>query len=401
MAESFTRGARQSTLRELNLGLVVRQVFANPGALARADVAAATGMTRSTVSRLVDELLEAGILAEDEPETRGRGRPSVPLRPASGTALSVGLEVSAEHLATTAIDLTGEIVAERFKPGDFAGTEPAETLALLAREAVATLADAHAPLMSVRLALPGIVDQGAEMLLRAPTLGWSRVRARSMLEAGGLRMGDASFALGNEADYAALTVAQSAPGRPSDLDSFLYISGNLGTGSALVVGGEVWTGPHGWAGELGHMCVDPVGLRCRCGARGCLETIAGRKAILNASGRPDWATVVADSARPDYDLALVLDRAGTALGVALASALNLLDISHVVLGGQLAQLAPALLPAIEAEIAVRVLSAPFAPVQVSVRPGGQAPAALGAAYRGAQSLLDDPAQALMAPSSGD
>ncbi|MFV0407862.1 MAG: helix-turn-helix domain-containing protein, partial [Propioniciclava sp.] len=112
---SAVQSARQSTLRSLNLRLVVDAVFAQPGAMTRADIAQATGMTRSTVSRLVDQLVTGGFLAEDAPVRRsGGGRPGVPLRPAEGTFVTLGLEANVGHLAGYAVDLSGAILAHEF-----------------------------------------------------------------------------------------------------------------------------------------------------------------------------------------------------------------------------------------------------------------------------------------------
>ena len=106
--------ARQSSLRTSNLALVARQVFASPGPVSRAAVATATGMTRSTASRLADELVATGILAELAPApSAGPGRPAVPLTPAAGTFIAIGLEVNVSHMAVRAIDLSGEVLAER------------------------------------------------------------------------------------------------------------------------------------------------------------------------------------------------------------------------------------------------------------------------------------------------
>lgn len=381
--------------------LVAQAVFARPGEFTRADVASATGMTRSTVSRLVDQLVAGGVLTEDDPAQRGRGRPGVPLRPAPGTFVALGLEANVGHLASYAIDLTGAVLARRFVADDLAGSDADATLARLAELGRETLADvpAGARLLSVHAALPGIVDHEAGVLLRAPNLGWSQVAVLPHLAP--LASGRAVTGIDNEADCAALTIAHPAPGREGDLDSFIYVSGNVGIGSATVLGGQVLAGRHGWAGELGHVCVEPDGPRCGCGAHGCLEAVAGRRALLRATGRSDWSGLVADAvgadAAPDPVLADALSRAGRALGIALSAALNLLDLSHVVLGGHLAELAEPLTPPLRAELDARVLSGPFAPVQVSIRTAAEAPGALGAlgaAYHGIHTLLADPARVL-------
>ncbi|MDO5287642.1 MAG: ROK family transcriptional regulator [Actinomycetia bacterium] len=385
------QGARQSTLRELNLGLVARQVFAQPGALTRADIAAATGMTRSTVSRLVDTLIAVGLLTEGVAEPRSRrGRPGTPVCPASDTYLALGLEANVAHLAATVVDLTGAVQGRVVVPSDNAGKEPATVLAQLGGLGREVLRDAPGELLSVRVALPGIIDHTRTVLLRAPNLGWSQVNLAAGLRAGGLDL-SAGLKAGNEADFAALTIAMSAPGRLTGPETFLYVSGNVGIGSATVRQGQVWSGPHGWAGELGHLCVDPDGLRCGCGARGCLETVAGRAAVLRAAGCSGWGQLLQALERRDPTVVAAIETVGRALGIALSAALNLLDLPVVVLGGHLADLGPQILPVVRTELAERVLAAPFAQVQVELRClDDEAPAALGAAYAGVIDLLADP-----------
>lgn len=384
------QSARQSTLRSLNLALVARAVFARPGEVNRADVAHATGMTRSTVSRLVDQLVAGRILAEDDPVRAGRGRPGVPLRPAAGTVVSLGLEANVGYLASYAVDLSGTVLARRWDPVDLAGSDPKATLSRLADLGRATLAriPRSTRLVAVRIALPGIVDHAAGTLLRAPNLGWSGVDARGPFAA---LAEPALIAVDNEADCAALTVAQPAPGQADDGESFLYVSGNVGIGSATVVQGRVSPGPHGWAGELGHVCVDPDGPRCGCGATGCLEAVAGTRALLAAACEPDWVALRGAIEQQQPQAIRAVHSAGRSLGIALAGALNLLDLSHVVLGGPLADLMDALAPPLRAELDARVLAAPFEPLTLEARTSADAPGALGAAYQGILDVVADPA----------
>ena len=117
-------GARQSSLRSLNLATVVRTLYASPTPPSRADLASATGLTRSTVSRLVDELIAHGLVRELDPVFGGmRGRPAVPLAPARGTWLGLGLEVNISHVAARLVDLAGRIVAYRDQVGTITSVE--------------------------------------------------------------------------------------------------------------------------------------------------------------------------------------------------------------------------------------------------------------------------------------
>lgn len=144
--------------------------------------------------------------------------------------------------------------------------------------------------------------------------------------------------------------------------SFLYLTGEIGVGGALVLGGELLRGAHGFAGEIGHTVVDPEGPRCRCGAHGCLEQYAGQAALLTAAGidADAGARGVAELERRarqgDPSALSAVERAGRQLGVVLSGAVNLFDPEAVMLGGVYRELMDWLAPAVDRELARRVVS---------------------------------------------
>jgi predicted NBD/HSP70 family sugar kinase len=390
-------GARQSTLRTTNLGLVLRTVCASPNLPSRADVAAATGMTRATAARLVDDLVAAGLLDEGERTVAPRrGRPATPLLPGSEFA-ALGMQVDAGLLAARVLDLRGRVVAEHVEVGDFVNSDPAATLSRLGTLTAKLLAGLPGTqrLVGAGLALPGIVDVGAGVLLRAPNLGWSDERPVDLISR---YLPEALHpVLGNEADLAARTVAETAPGRPGPYRDFLYLSGQIGIGGAAVLQGRVLSGSSGWAGEVGHVCVRPDGPACRCGSTGCLEQYAGRRALLSAAGLPPDATPGALKARVDTGdpaASAAIENAAWALGVALAGVVNVLDIPTVVLGGHLAELADLIRPQLEAHLARRVLSARWRRPRIVGADAPPAAGATGAALRALGDVLARPARHL-------
>jgi predicted NBD/HSP70 family sugar kinase len=387
-------GARQSSLRTANLGLVLRTICAAPAPISRADLSSTTGISRATASRLVDELVSGGLVDELERSTSPRrGRPSTPLAPGSCVA-ALGLQVDAGLLAARVLDLRGAVVAERIEDGDFVASDPAVVLPRLVALTSALLADLPRGirLVGAGLALPGIVDAGTGVLLRAPNLGWTDLRPAGFLD--GALPGALAPVLGNEADLAARTVAEAAPGRAGTHRDFLYLSGQIGIGGAAVLGGAVVAGRSGWAGEMGHVCVDPDGPACRCGSTGCLEQYAGRQALFTAAGLPAAASPaeLAERVRAgDAAAHRALETATWALGVALAGVVNVLDIPTVVLGGHLAGLVDLLRPDLERRLAGRVLSARWRRPTVHAAEDNLAPGATGAALRALEGVLNDPA----------
>ncbi|WP_230977421.1 ROK family transcriptional regulator [Georgenia yuyongxinii] len=394
-----TPSLRQASLRELNLAVVCAALFRAEAPLSRAELAARTGMTRATASRLVDDLLAAGILEELEATGGRRGRPAVPLRAAAGTFVGLGLEVNVDYLAGQVVDLRGRTLAERVVPRDVSGADPASVLADVARLGTDLVAAVDGTrLVGTVLAVPGLVDRRSGQLLLAPNLQWRDVDLVAALGGATVEAFGGTVTVANEAKLAALAMATAAPGRLGALRTFLYVSAQVGVGAAAVVDGEVMTGPHGWAGEIGHISVEPDGPPCRCGARGCLEQYAGKAAVLERAGLPLSASpeeLLGRAAHrgPAGDRAArALDRAGWALGVVLSGAVNLLDIDQIVLGGELAPLTARLRPRLEAELHTRVLASAWASMSVTSAPAGPAPAARGAALRAVSAVLREPAR---------
>ena len=391
--------ARQSSLRTSNLALLASRVFSSPEPVSRADIAAETGMTRSTASRLADELVAIGLVRELDPvASSGPGRPAVPLLPARGTFVALGLEVNVSRMAVRAVDLAGQVLAERIVVDDFSSSDAPAVLGRLADllEPIAAIgAVGSARLVGPAPALPGLVRDNT--LLRAPNLGWSDIRPAEVLAPVLDRLG-AGLVVENEADLAALTTARVRPGAPGEHRDFIYLSGENGVGAGIVRNSEVWLGANGFAGEIGHIQVDPKGPECGCGNRGCLERFAGRRAILNAAGLPRGAgseellKACEDDASPHHERARrAVDAAADALGIALGTAINILDIPAVVLGGHLAPLTGLLAPPLQKILNRRVLASRWSAPQILPAPDDETPGATGGAWSLLEGVIADPA----------
>ncbi len=390
-AASRGRTARQDSLRHHNLALTLRQVLDAPSPVSRADIAAATGLTRATVSALVDRLLEARLVAELEPVASQRaGRPAVPLAPARGTVAAVGMEVNVDYLGVRAIDLGGRVLTERVESGDFRGSNPEvvlDRLAALADPVLALLSDEGVMIAGTALALPGLVDSITGPLRLAPNLRWWDVDVVGILAADPVLAGMPPR-LANEANLAARAEARVRRGSPS---SFVYVSGEVGVGGAIVLHGAIYAGRHGWSGEIGHTVLGTAG---SFDQGGTLESYAGQDAIVERAGLPRSATVadlVAAGQRHEPRALEAFAAAGSALGVALANMVNIVDVEHVVLGGIFADLAEYLREAVLAQLERRVITAPWSAIELSVAQAGQHPAMTGAALEVLQTLVEEPA----------
>lgn len=379
MTNNQTVGASSAFVRAVNLASVLQQVLRQPG-ISRAGVAAAMGVTRSTVSRLVDDLVDGGFLAEGEPLVGARGRPATPLFPASGTFVGVGLELNVNRAVGTVVDLTGQVLEERQIELDAVELGPEGSLAKLAElrdEMVSTLG-AGARLLGAHLAVPALVDRTEGTVLRAPNLGWQNVKVDGM-------------GVSNDIDCSVISLLES-DAWADGADTFLYISGEVGIGASVCIDGALRGGRHGWANELGHVTVWPDGPTCGCGASGCLEAYAGLWAVLEHSGCDTLEDFVAALEAGEEHAQNTLNRVGEALGVALSSALNLLDVSRVVLGGHLAVLHPWLEPLVSREMQDRVLWSHLSEVELISVSEAPRHAAHGAAWSVLLDAIADPAK---------
>jgi predicted NBD/HSP70 family sugar kinase len=368
--------AGQHTVRRHNLSLVLHAVR-SAGRCTRAQVAQTTGLARATVSVLADQLLEAGLLDELDPDRTSPGRPASPLRVNPDGPGGLGVEVNVDYVAACAVGLDGQVRAQYVEPFESRVMAPRVTLRRAARLAVRTCREAGIPIVGAGLALPGLVDADG-VLRRAPNLPrWNGFAAAEVLgtdlAASGLEM---VVLAANEANLAAIAQAWYGNERLRD---FVHVSGDVGVGGGIVVGGQLYSGLRGYAGEIGHVVVDPSGPPCGCGGSGCLEQMAGLAALVRDAGAVDMDDLVERARNRDPRALTALQAGGRWLGIALAASVNLFDLPDVVLGGVYAVLAPWLTDSLTSELHARVVSRELARVHVHVSTLGPYAAVRGAA----------------------
>ncbi|GAA2231611.1 ROK family protein [Streptomyces amakusaensis] len=392
--------AGRDTVRRHNLSLVLRAVK-DSGETTRAGVSARVGLTRAAISSLVEQLLECGFLSESGKTFSGQaGRPGTVLKVARTGVAGLGVEINVDYVCVCVVDLAGTDRVRLVEHLDNRDASPAQVLHRAARTAARALVSAGEQELrpvGAALALPGLVSCGT--VRQAPNLGWSGVAAEApfatALAALRPRLPALPVRSENEANLAAL--AELWFGALGPVRTFLYLSGEIGVGGALVLEGELLRGAHGFAGEIGHAMASAEGPECRCGARGCLEQYAGQSAMLRAAGveETNGASGVAElerRARAGDERALAaLERAGLMLGRVLSGAVNLFDPAAVVLGGIYRPLAPWLIPRAAAELSARVVSGLWPRQGVRLRASSPAAdAARGAAALVVRDVLTDP-----------
>ncbi len=380
---------RQRSLREHHLALVVRHIADATGPVSRADLAAATGLTRATVSSILDDLLAGGLLCELDPLPRnGAGRPATGLALADSGPAGLGLEINVDYLAACVVDLRGATRVEQVRRHDQRGRRPHRVLADLARLAAAARDEAAASglrVAGISVGVPGLVS-GDGVVRVAPNLGWHDVDVATRLRADLAH--DGPLSIENEANLAALAELHA---HPDPAQSFVYVSGEIGVGAGLVLEGRLLRGPRGYGGELGHVTINPDGPACRCGARGCLEAYTNQEALLRAAGVSSVDELRAHAGVGEPTALAALDQAGRALGVAAADVVNLVDVDTVVLGGIFAPLSPWLADTVRREIGDRTVTSTWAPVTVRAAALGTTATIVGAAGSVVRAVRDSPA----------
>ncbi len=397
-----TSRADQVSLRRHNLALVLQKVR-DGGPRSRARIAAMTGLNKATVSSLVAELVDRGLLREGDTERGGVGRPGQTVELDGTTVCGLGAEVNVDYLAVVALDLGGEVVGERRVAVEAVRLGPEAVLDHLVRMVAEVLDDVSAvgarP-TGITVAVPGLVDGRAERLSVAPNLGWHGVDVVSSVRE---RLGGWPLPLlmDNEANLAA--TAELAAARRSERGDLVVLLGATGVGGGIVSGGHLLRGSRGFAGEVGHITVHPDGLRCACGRTGCWETVTGLGALMRQVADPD------DPVRdPERDLTQrlaelnrraelgdgrtlsALQQLGSWLGVGASILVNVLNPSVLVLGGYFAVLGPWLLEAVRHELAARVVAPEAGGCVVELSALGFTAAARGGAEVALAPLLTDP-----------
>ena len=389
-------GQRSETVRRANLGAIVRELHAH-GALSRSELVARTGLTRSAIRSLVGELVHAGLAAEGPATRLGTpGRPSPVVRLVAGSAVVVALDIAVDSLAAAIVGLGGRTLArvriERSREHSSVD-EIAADLTGLARTVLGRRPAAE-PVVGIGVAVVGVVRRSDGVVSMAPNLGWRDIPLGERLA----RALDLSvpISVANEADLG--TLAELRRGAAVGADDLVYISGEVGVGGGVIVGGRPLTGVAGYAGEVGHMPVNPEGAPCRCGSVGCWETEVGEDALLvraglmPGGGRAAVDAVLREAAAGSATAQAALDHVGTWLGLGLASLVNLLNPQLIVLGGRFGRMYPFVTRALHAELDRRTLPAARSLVTVIPTSLGVDAPLLGAAELALEPLLADPAQ---------
>jgi predicted NBD/HSP70 family sugar kinase len=306
------------------------------GAVSRAELESATGLSRSAVAAAAADLLAAGLIGEERNDCgppRGRGRRAALLHPTRPAGYVAGIDFGHMHVRVAVAETSGRVVAEDIQTIDVdrnaaAALDEAARLvaALFARARVA-----DADLLSVAAGIPGPLDRRRQIVI-SPTILSSWIHFAPAAELG-RRLGR-EVVIGNDADMGA--IGEKRFGGARGYADFLYIKASHGIGASIVTGGRCYLGSRGFAGEIGHTQLPGALNHCRCGNRGCLESVISVPEIRRQLGRTHLGgdPALTDAARDPVGSRVLAD-AGRMVGRVVADGCNWLNPEAVILGGEL------------------------------------------------------------------
>jgi glucokinase-like ROK family protein len=356
--------ADQALVRELNLSLVLRFIH-NEAPVSRSQIAQATGLNKSTVSSLVDDLMRRHLVHETGMNSVGTGRPAtlLEINPCAGGI--IGIELGVDFFALVLTDFTGNILWRRLEETDSSEAQEKiiPKILELTDEAIEVCKDHDLYLLGLGLSVPGTADAEKGILIFAPNLQWRNVPFRKIFfEHIGL-----NIYVENDANAAA--VAEHLFGVARKCDDFIFVVVSIGIGGGLFLNGNLYRGRYGFAGEIGHspIVAEPYQNPCHCGNLGCWETYANQHSVIQRvqrrlennresiisnlmveQGTPLTIPIIKQAAeKGDQEALEALAETGTALGLGFASLIDIFNPDKIILGGSLSIVGKYLLPSIK------------------------------------------------------
>ena len=364
----------RASIRRGNLGLLLR-LLRDRGPRSRTGIASATGLPKPSISSLIGELIDLGLVREAYEERLGSvGRPALPVELDGRGLCGIGVEVSVNHLSAVALSLRGEPVYERRLAVDVKAEGPDavfDQVAMLVREALGAIEAGGARCVGLGFASPGVVDIDKEVTRYAPNIGWHEIAVLDELRA---RLGPDAPPLALENDAKLGAIAEYLLVQDRDIHDMLYVTGEVGVGGGIISGGRLLRGSTGHSGEIGHMPLvsktqQSGGLPCVCGRRGCWETMVGLTGLLRLVADVDdpvhdpsldlearLADVATRAVRGDERTLRALRQVAEDLALGLGVLVDILNPRAVVLGGYFARLGGFLLEPVRAGVLDRVIA---------------------------------------------
>jgi len=389
-------------IKTFNKRVVLDIIRFTPGGISRAELARQMYLTRSAISSIIDNLKEMGLVDEIEigPTTGGRRPILLAINPRYGYV--VGIDMGATHLGLVVTDYSAHVLEEIEHP--FSVTDgPKNCLNQIDRYVIELLKRLKLEISNISaigMDVPGPVVAEAGMVSSPPIMpGWDGYPIQTHLE----ELWHVPVSLGNDAELGALGEWAYGAGRGEN--NLAYIKVGTGVGAGLLLDGRIYRGATGTAGEIGHVTIQENGPLCTCGNYGCLEAMAGGQAIARKAreaiekgrrtqlssieAKKILAVDVAQAAqRGDLVAQQIITEAGTYLGIAVASLINVFNPSMVVIGGGVSQLGDLLLEPIRKTVVQRSLHSAAKVVRITSAVLGRRASSMGAVVQAINLSLD-------------
>ncbi|MGB1252533.1 MAG: ROK family protein [Candidatus Promineifilaceae bacterium] len=320
----------------------------------RVELAGAVGISSMTVTNLVRDLLAEGwveAVATSAENNRPIGRPRKQLQLRSAAGYAIGIHIGIGTFRVALVDLTGVLIAAR--DAQFVLGEPASDtiaqFAALASDLLAEHGDVRGKLLGIGVGASGLVDSERGVNVIAPSLNWHNVPLASLLQT---QLAAPVFV---ENNVRAMALAEAYFGQARTVDSLAFVFGRIGVGAGFIMQRQLFRGIAAGAGEIGHTIIMPEnGRRCRCGQRGCLETLVTEPVLLGeAYGRVSVEQFLDEGRGGSAEVLTRIDQLCTYLGIALTNLVNTLNPEQIILGGLYAQGSDLFLPRLQTIIQQR------------------------------------------------
>jgi glucokinase-like ROK family protein len=398
----LSRNFRLRNIKAVNKRMILDMIRFTPGGISRAEIARQILLTRAAVSTIIDDLERAGLVDESDtgPTTGGRRPILLEIDPRFGYI--VGIDMGATHVGLVVTDFSAHVLEEIEHPFVVADG-PRSCLAIIndyLTELLGRLNLNINQVTAVGMGVPGPVVAEAGGVSSPPIMpGWDEYPIRKTLQ----ELWHVPVSLGNDAELGALGEWAYGAGRGET--NLAYIKVGTGLGAGLLIDGQIYRGTTGTAGEIGHITIQENGPLCTCGNYGCLEAMAGGEAIarkareaIKAGKRtqlsdlaPDTilaVNVAAAAQRGDLVAQQIITEAGSHLGIAVASLVNLFNPGMVVIGGGVSQLGDLLLEPIRKTVMERSLHSSAKAVRIMSSVLGRRASSMGAVVQAINLSLD-------------
>lgn len=328
----------QQLVKVNNKSLVLKSIKAH-GSISRADISQHLGLTKGTVSSLVNELLSEHLCYETGPGESSGGRRPVMLLFNQKSGYSIGIDLGVNYILGVLSDLNGNIVNEKkLKLHKNTYTDTEINIKKVIRYLISNTPESTYGVVGIGIGVPGIVNKQGKILL-APNLGWKNINLQEGIE----KEFQLPVIIDNEANAGAYGEKFFGAGR--EFEDLIYISAGIGIGIGLIFNNELYRGKNGFSGEMGHMIIEVNGKKCSCGSNGCWELYASEKSLLTEAKRVLNSSITDEEVSLEYlielaqtndEVANQFKQVGYYLGIGINNIINTFNPEQIIIGNRLA-----------------------------------------------------------------